>query len=145
MDDDPRKVERVLATVEAVLAAYEAGSPGFFDFFTGDATVFSLSHPTRIEGGEDYRRASGASFQEPRRAVRTLHPEVRLVGEGALVTLHLRLRINYRFLDNRVTFLLVPEGEGLKVAHMHMSPLAASAPSETRGLVEDVTLLPVRR
>jgi hypothetical protein len=55
------------------------------------------------------------------------------------------MRINYRFLDNRVTFLLVPEGEGLKVAHMHMSPLAASAPPETRGLVEDVTLLPIHR
>ncbi|HEY0512828.1 MAG TPA: nuclear transport factor 2 family protein [Thermoanaerobaculia bacterium] len=140
MDDSHLREQQALATVDAVWAAYEAGSADFFDFFTEDASIFSLSFPVRMRGRESYRRYFGPYFQEQRRATQVLHAEVRLVGEGALVTYHSRVRVNYNSVDNRTTLLLVPEGDRLKIAHMHMSPLAVLQPSETSGLQEDVAV-----
>lgn len=140
MDDPRERTARVLATVEALWAAWEAASPELFDFFTEDASVFASTGSTRLEGRKAYRRFFGTLPRSPELAVQILHTEVRLVGEGALVTSHNRIRMDYRSVDHRTTLLLVPDGEGLKVAHMHMSPLSASAAAEagTRGLVEDV-------
>jgi hypothetical protein len=138
--DDPLREERVLATVEAVWAAYEAGSPEFFDFFTEDASIFSPSFPTRLAGREAYRRHFGPHLKAQRRASHILHPEVCFVGEGALVTYHSRVRINYSFVDNRITLLLVPQGGRLQIAHLHTSPLAAPQPAETAGLIEDIAV-----
>jgi ketosteroid isomerase-like protein len=134
--------ERVLATLEAFWAAYEAASPKFFDFFTEDAAIFSVSHPVRLEGREAYRYYFAGFFDAQTRAVHLLHPEVRPVGEGALVTLHVRMRINYRFVDSRVTFLLMPDEEALKVVHFHMSPLHASTSSEMIHLGEEILMIP---
>lgn len=138
--DDPLGEERVLAMVEALWAAYEVGSPEFFDFFAEDASIFSPSFPTRLAGREAYRRHFGPHLAEQRRASHILHPEVHLVGEGALVTYHSRVRVNYRSADNRTTLLLVPQGGCLKVAHMHTSPLAAPQSPETGGLVEEIAV-----
>jgi ketosteroid isomerase-like protein len=137
--EDPR-VERVLATVEAVWAAYEAGSPEFFEFFTDNASIFSISVPTRISR-DAYRQYFGPHLGEQRRASQILDPEVHLVGDGAVVTYHNRIRVNYNSVDSRATLLLVPEGDRLKIAHMHMSPLASPAGTDTSDLVEDVTAL----
>jgi len=140
--DDSRQEARALTTIEAFWAAYEASSPEYFDFFTDDAAIFSVSYPTRLSGREAYRRYFGAELLGQKRAVQILHPEARRVGEGVLVTQHVRFRINYRSVDSRVTFLLVSETEGdlerLMIAHMHMSPLASAVSPETAGMVEDV-------
>jgi ketosteroid isomerase-like protein len=141
MDDSDRQVEQVLATVEAVWAAYEASSPEYFDFFTEDASVFPLSRPLRLQGREAYRRYFGRQFSLGKRASQILHPEVRLLGEGALVTYHHRIRTDFKSLDNRTTLLLVPDGGRLKIAHMHMSPLNSPQTSTPGGLVEEVTLV----
>lgn len=140
MDDPRERTARVLATIEALWAAWEAASPELFDFFTDDASIFPSSGSTRLEGREAYRRFFGVRPPSQELAVQVLHAEVRLVGEGALVTSHNRIRMDYRCIDTRTTLLLVPDGEGLKVAHLHMSPLSASPAAEasTRGLVEDV-------
>lgn len=138
--DDPLGEERVLATVEALWAAYEVGSPEFFDFFAEDAAIFSPSFPTRLAGREAYRRHFGPYLAEQRRATQILHPQVLLVGEAALVTYHSRVRINYRSADNRTTLLLVPQGGRLKIAHMHTSPLAAPQPPAAGGLVEEIAV-----
>ena len=130
-----------MATVEAAWAAYEAGSPEFFDFFTEDASIFLLSSRARLKGREAYRRYCGEDFEEQRRAVQILNPEVRLLGEGAIATYHQRIRLDARSVDSRVTLLLVPEGDVLKIAHMHMSPLTSPGSTELRGMVEDITLL----
>jgi ketosteroid isomerase-like protein len=141
MKDARDKVERVLATIEAFWAAYDAGDPGFFDFFTADAVIFSLSFPIRLRGPEAYRRYFGPEFTSESRATQILHPEVILVGEGALVTSQNRVRVNYRSVDSRTTLLLVPNGDALKVAHLHMSPLLIPSPADGRGLVEEVAAI----
>ena len=143
-DDPPGRVSQALETIRAVWAAYETGSPEFFDFFTEDATVFSILHPLRLEGREAYRRYFGSYFQEQRRATQVMYPEVRLVGEGALVTYHSRVRVNHTSIDNRTTLLLLPEDGRLKIAHMHMSPLNAPQGSESAGLQEEVAVAWIR-
>lgn len=143
MDSDPsreQRAEQALAAVEAIWAAYDAGSPEYFDSFTEDASIFALSHPLRLEGREAYRRYFGRQFSEEKRATQILHAEVRLVGEGALVTCHHRIRVDYRSVDHRTTLLLVPDSGRLKIAHMHMSPLNSPPSSTPGGLVEDVTV-----
>jgi ketosteroid isomerase-like protein len=144
IEADPER-DRILATVEEIWAAYEAGSPEFFDYFTEDASIFSLSHPVRIQGREGYRRYFGHDFQQERRAVRLLHTEVRLIGDGALVSFHNRIRVSYNSVDSRGTLLLVPEDGRLKIAHLHMSPLVVTQLPEDRGLVEEVTGVMARR
>jgi hypothetical protein len=67
-----------------------------------------------------------------------LDPEMRWVGDGVLVTHHSRIRTNYQSVDGRTTLLLVPTGEGLKIAHLHMSPLPLAGEPAEPGLVEDV-------
>lgn len=134
--------ERVLATLDAFWAAYETVSPEFFEFFTEDAAIFSASHPVRLPGREAFRRYFTGFFDAQTRAVHVLHPEIRPVGEGVLVTMHVRIRLNYRCVDSRVTLLLMPVEEALKVAHYHMSPLHASTSGEMIHLGEEIISIP---
>lgn len=134
---DPRE-ELALATIEAFWAAYEQGSQEFFDFFTDDASIFAISAGLRFPGREAYRSFFGPKIGLQRRAAQVLDPEVRLMGEGALVTCHSRIRVHYRSVDSRVTLLLVAAGESFKVAHMHMSALQVPLGTGTSGLVEDI-------
>jgi ketosteroid isomerase-like protein len=136
--------ERVLATLDAFWAAYETVSPEFFDFFTEDAAIFAASYPLRLKGREAFRRYFTGFFDAQTRAVHFLHPEISPVGEGALVTLHVRIRVNYRCVDSRVTLLLVPDGEDLKVAHYHMSPLHAATSEAIQLGGEEILTIPER-
>jgi ketosteroid isomerase-like protein len=137
MDSDA-VVRRALATVEEIRTAYESGSAGYFDLFTEDASVFPLAARVRLQGREAYRRFAGNRFEEGPRAVHVLHPEVLPLGDAALVTYHQRTRSGYQASDSRVTLLLVPEGGRLRIAHLHMSPLASLGEDGARGLVEEV-------
>ncbi len=135
------RVQQVLDTIDGCWAAYEANSQEFFDFFTEDASIFSASLPTRLQGREAYRKVFGPQLGLQKRASHIFDPEVRLLGDGALASYHSRIRTKYNSLDSRITLLLVPDGEGLKIAHMHLSPLATPPATETSGLVEDIAEL----
>jgi ketosteroid isomerase-like protein len=140
---DP-EVERVLTAVEALWAAYEAASVEYFDRFTADASFFTPGWGTRLRGRDAYRRCFGPYLGTHRRAAHLLHPEVRLLGGGAaLVTCHARFRANYHSSDHCLSLLVVPDGEDLKIAHMHMSSLTGFSATGTSGLVEEITALQV--
>lgn len=129
------------ATLNALWAAYEAGSQEYFDYYREGASVFSLSSPIRITA-RDYRQTFGRQIGLQLRAQHILDPEVQLLGDCALVTCHSRVRVNYSSVDSRATVFLVQEGDGFKVAHLHLSPLSSPpATADTRGLVEEVTAL----
>jgi ketosteroid isomerase-like protein len=136
--DSGEVIRRALATVEEIRAAYESGSAGYFDLFTEDAAVFPLSPRVRLHGREAYRSYAGTDLRDPERAVHVLHPEVLPLGDAALVTYHQRTRSGYQSSDCRVTLLLVPEEGRLRIAHLHMSPLATPGEDDARGLVEEV-------
>jgi hypothetical protein len=138
------RTEQVFTVLDAIWAAYEAGSPDFFDFFTEDVSIFSGSVPTRLAGREAYRRYFGPHIQYQRRANQILQPEIRLLpGGAALVTYHNRIRVNHNSVDNRSTLLFVPSETSLKIAHMHVSPLVVPPATDTEGLVEEVTAVEV--
>jgi ketosteroid isomerase-like protein len=131
---------RALATVKAFWAAYDAGNVEFFSFFTADACIYPLSSPAPLRGPDAYQRFFGPELTAEARATQILHPEVLPVGEGALVTSQNRIRASYRNFDSRLTLLLIPAGDRLKVAHLHMSPLIVPPAPDPRGLVEDVAV-----
>lgn len=135
--DDARH-EEVHSLLEAWSRAYDEGSPAFFDFFTPDASIFSATHPTRLEGLDAYRRYFEPHLGAQRRAIQVLDPEIRPVGESILVTHHSRIRTHYQSVDSRTTLLLVPTGEGLKIAHLHLSPLTVPGEPADPNLVEEV-------
>jgi ketosteroid isomerase-like protein len=135
------RVKRVLAMLDDCWAAYEARSQTFFDFFTEDASVFSASFPIRLQGIEAYRRFFGPQLEAHLRGVHLFDPEVLLVGDGALVSCHSRVRTSYNSLDSRMTVLLVPQDERLKIAHLHLSPLGSPPATSTSGLAEDIAEL----
>jgi ketosteroid isomerase-like protein len=142
VDAGDQRMKRVIATLESFRAAYESGSQEYFDFFREDASVFSVSSPTRLDGREAYRKTFGPQIGLQRRAKQVLNPEVQFLGDCALVTCHNRIRVNYNSVDARVTIVLVPEGDNWRIAHFHMSPLIhAPAATDTQGLIEDVTAL----
>jgi ketosteroid isomerase-like protein len=139
------RVRQVLDTIDRCWAAYEANSQGFFDFFTEDVSIFSASLPTRLQGREAYRQVFGPQLGLQKRASHIFNPEIRLLGDGALASYHSRIRTKHNSLDSRITLLLVPDGpdgEDLKIAHMHLSPLTTTpSATGTNGLVEDVAEL----
>jgi ketosteroid isomerase-like protein len=144
VDGDAPEITResVLAALDELWRLYEDAAPEFFDAFTEDASFFSPSSPLRIEGREEYRRLFGPQLGAQPRATQVLHPQVRLLGGAALVTIHSRIRVNYSSVDQRITAVIVREGGRLKIAHLHMSPLVAPAGSEPGERVEEITVVP---
>ena len=106
-------------------AAYDAGDATFFDFFASDATFFTLSSVTRIDGLEEFRRGFEPLFgQGEKRRSQILSPDFQLPGDAALVTYHNRIFINGRVSNLRSSIVITrnPQGE-LKITHLHNSPL----------------------
>jgi hypothetical protein len=140
MEDTGQNIARAIDLMKAFWAAYEALAPELADFFTEDASIFAGSGSPRLEGHEAVRTWIGPRSEDQILALQVLHTEIRPVGDGFLVTSHNRVRMDYRSVDHRATLLLVPDGEVLKIAHLHMSPLSSfpTAEAVSRGLVEDV-------
>jgi ketosteroid isomerase-like protein len=152
------KQEQVLDFLNKWRAAYEKGDPSFFDFFAQDASLFPISSPTRIDSLEEYRRVFESELTRGvSRKVQLMSPEIRVMGDVALVSAHQRIfqdgsRFNFRF-----SAVVLQDAKGnLKVAHMHFSPLtgstlpaaaamgiSAAAFSSARN-IEEITLLEER-
>src|SRR3954451_22998188 len=75
--------------LELSLQEYENGDEKFFDRFTEDATIFTVSSPTRIDGREVFRRGFEPFFLGTKRQSQILSPEVRLLGpRTAMMSFH---------------------------------------------------------
>jgi ketosteroid isomerase-like protein len=145
MDDDDAPggaVEQILAAIEASTELYEAGAQEYFASFTADASFFSSGAPLRIDGRDAFQRYLGPGLAAALRAVHLLDKRIQMLSaDAAVVTCYNRFRVNFNFVDTRMTLVMVREGETWKVAHSHASPLLSAASTETHGLTEDVTLL----
>ncbi len=133
--------KEILAVLDQFREAYQSGSVELFDFLTEDVSVFSLSVPERFDGLEEYRRDFEPALVSGQRVSHFFDVDVRSLGEtAALVTYHNRIRSEGFSMDNRTTLLFVKEDETFKVAHMHVSPMAA--PSQVtatpEGMIEDI-------
>jgi len=126
------------------VAAYESGDKAFFDFFAPDASLFTLSVPTRIDGVEEFRRGFEENFEGGKRRSQILSPEIRAVGDGAVVSYHNRVSFGSQTSNMRATVVIVQQNSDLKIAHLHNSPLQAVGVLPAARRPEDVTLLEER-
>jgi ketosteroid isomerase-like protein len=120
--------DSVLGFLSDYREAYERGDESFFSFFTHDASFFTLSSPTRIDSREEFKRSFGPAFASGvSRRSQFMAPEVRVLGDSALVTCHNRISVDDVTTNLRATFLVVRRGDELKIAHLHNSPLPLPA------------------
>jgi len=126
--------------------AYENGDASFFSYFTPDATFFTLSSPTRIDSREEFKRSFGSAFASGvTRRSQFMAPEVRIMSDMVLVTCHNRISIDDVTTNLRATFVLVLRGGGLKIAHLHNSPLPLPAmPTTAVRDFEEISILEER-
>jgi ketosteroid isomerase-like protein len=138
--------EEVVQRMKAWQEAFESGDPKFFDFFDPNVSLFTLSSPTRVDGGETYRRGFEPFFLGKKRNSQILSPSVRLLGDDAAVmTFHNRILVGGVSNNIRGTVVFLRDHAGvLKCVHMHNSPLGTPvAVPQVRG-AEEVTLLEER-
>lgn len=139
--------DEVKGFLKTYVAAYEKGDPkAFFDAFEDDASVFTVSAPTRIDGVEEFRRGFEPHLTDgtPRRS-QILSPEIKTSGPTAVVTFHNRIAIGDQTTNLRTTLVLNKTKDVIRIAHLHNSPLASVGlpPKKAAGL-QDVTLLEER-
>lgn len=138
--------DEILQFLDDYRKTYEKGDDSFFSYFTHDASFFTISSPTRIDGREEFKRSFGAAFgSEVTRRSQFMAPEVRLVGDAALVTCHNRISVDDQVTNLRATLLIVRRGSELRIAHLHNSPLPlpAAIASKPHDL-EEITVLEER-
>lgn len=139
-------VEDVKAFLSKWSRAYDEGSPGFFESFAPDTSVFALSSPTRIDGLEEYKRGFEPYFAGGKRRSQILSPEIKVSGDTAVATFHNRVNIDNRISNLRTTVVLQQDGRGnAKIIHLHQSPLGAPPAVSAAGVSPDsVSLLEER-
>lgn len=139
--------QEVLDWFEQALRAYEAGDESFFDYFASDASLFTTSTPTRIDGREVWKGGFAATFVGTERVSQILSPEVRLLGpDAALMTFHNRILVGGVAANLRGTVVISRDPDGtLQFVHLHNSPLsqAAVGVADPSGL-EQITVLEER-
>jgi ketosteroid isomerase-like protein len=138
--------DTVLRFLDDFRRAYESGLEVFFSYFAPDASCFTISSPTRIDSKEEFKRSFGTAFAgEVTRRSQFTAPEVRIIGDAALVTCHNRVSVDDVVTNLRATYLIVLRGGQLKIAHMHNSPLPLpAAPVSGPRDVEEITVLEER-
>jgi ketosteroid isomerase-like protein len=138
--------DRVLQFLNDYREAYERGDDSFFSYFAHDASFFTISSPTRIDSREEFKRSFGPAFaSDVNRRSQFMAPEVRVIGDSALVTCHNRISVDDKVTNLRATYLVVQRGEQLKIAHMHNSTLPLPAmPTPIPRDLEEITILEER-
>lgn len=143
----PLTKQEVLDFVQRIVNTYETGEREFFDLFAKDASLFTISTPTRIDGRETYEHNYGPFFYNQKRRSIIFSPEVRLLGpDAAMIDFHNRILVQGISTNIRSTIVAARDQSGeLKCVHMHNSPLSeAVAPPLAVTNLENLTLLEER-
>jgi len=108
--------------------AYDNSDDAFFDYFSKDASFFTVSSPTRIDGTEEFRRGFEPHFKQYKRRSQLLSPEVRISGNTAVVSLHSRILIDGRANNLQTSIIVAKDDQGnVRIVHLHNSPLSVPA------------------
>ncbi|MFD3504224.1 nuclear transport factor 2 family protein [Streptomyces sp. NPDC058678] len=140
--------DAVLSFLDAYRDAYEKGEDRFFSYFTDDASFFTVSSPVRIDSREEFKRSFSPAFTSGMtRRSQFMAPEIRILGDYALVTCHNRISVGDQVTNLRATFLVVLRDGALKIAHLHNSafplPGVPAAAASAKDL-EEFTVLEER-
>ena len=132
--------EEVKAFLDRFAGLYEKADDGFFDLFASNATVFTVSAPTLIDGRDQFKKGFAPHFKKGgKRVSQILSPEIQILGDSALVTYHNRIQLDSKPIDLRSSLVLRRNEKGaLNVAHLHNSPLAGRSLEEFVVLEERV-------
>lgn len=143
--DEPLTEEEVLEWFGNALREYEAGNEGWFDQFSPDASFFTPSTPTRIDGRDVWREGFAPYFLGSERVSQILSPEIRLLGPDAvLLTFHNRVLVKGMASNVRGTVVIARNEEGqLQFVHMHNSPLTQTASASVHANPDDLDKITV--
>lgn len=145
MADRELNEDEVMQFLHKYRDVYEAGDPSFFDFFSEDTTIFTDSSPTRIDGLEEFRRGFEPLLTAgAKRRGQILSPEVKIVGPVAYVSFHNRVSVDGIVTVLRATLVFQKDKSGLKITHMHNSPINRAPDTTSIASLESVTLLEER-
>lgn len=142
--------DEVKSFLKSYVAAYEKGdAEAFFNAFAEDASIFTVSAPTRIDGIEEYRRGFESQLTDGRtRRSQILSPEIKASGSTAVVSFHNRIAVGDQTVNLRATLVLNKGKAGIRIVHLHNSPLASVGLQGARVTAgfqpQDVTLLEER-
>lgn len=135
-------VQQLLAQYSST---YDSSDPGYFDLFAHDATFFVLSCPTRIDSREEFQRSFALPGGTARRS-QILSPEIRLMGDSALVSLHCHVTVGDVQTYTRETLVVSRDIRGdLRITHLHISPQdMPGAPEFPAKSVEEISVIEER-
>jgi ketosteroid isomerase-like protein len=126
-------------------STYENSSPDYFKLFAADATFFVQSSPNRIDSREEFQRVFALTPGITRRS-QILSPEVRIMGDAALVSLHSRVALGDEQHYLRESLVVTRDSRGaLRIAHLHISPQEMPAvPDTPERALEEIAIIEER-
>ncbi len=140
-EETNRKIaeDEVKVFLDRFSSLYEKADDGFFDLFAPNASVFTVSSPTLIDGRDKFKKGFAPHLtRDSKRVSQILSPEIQIFGDTALVTYHNRIQLDSKSFDLRSSLVLHKNDKGaLNVTHLHNSPSAGRS-------LEDVVLLEER-
>ncbi len=115
--------------------AYDAGSPMFFECFAPNASIFTLSSPTRIDGREEFKRGFEPYLESGVRRSQILSPSIDVHGTMAVATFHNRVSVDNVVTNTRATVVIEKGADGmLQITHLHQSPLGTPGVSHAAAI-----------
>jgi ketosteroid isomerase-like protein len=122
--------QRVVASLDRSVTAFNAGTPEFFDEFAEDAMIFTVDSAEPIKGREQYRQKYQASLSSTKREKTILDRNLQIIGNKAVVTQTAKIAEGESTADVRQTIVYGETGEGLKVMHLHTALLTPTSANE---------------
>lgn len=124
--------DRVLASLDSSLAAYNNGDRSFFDYFDKDATIFSVGSIEPVKGRDAYQKKFESQLIGNKRQETILDRNVQIVGDKAVVAQTAQIKQGDVVTNVRQTYVFGETEQGPKVLHSHTSligiPMASDGP-----------------
>ncbi len=125
--------QRVIASLDKSVEAFNAGKPEFFDEFAEDAMIFTVDSAEPIKGRETYRQKYGAALASATREKTILDRSLQVIGNKAVVTQTAKIAEGETTADVRQTIVYGDTSDGLRVMHLHTALLTPTSPSDASG------------
>lgn len=122
--------EKVRASLDRSVVAFNEGQPEFFDEFCEDATIFTADGREPIKGREAYRQRYLSALTGQKREKTILSRNMQIIGNKAVVTQTARIAENGSSADVLQTVVYNCENDTVRVHHLHNALLTPQA-SET--------------